>query len=292
MLLGLGHALDLFEEVRDPFHLLSKGYENMYGWVPAQYKKHNFNHLIWRTLKAGYIEKIEKEGKIYIRITSQGTRRTQRDFPLMHFQNKSWDGKWRIVMFDISEIQKLKRDYLRDKLKELGFGMLQESVFITPHDIIKDFSEYVESIDLMDSVDILEASYILGDPKEVAERVWKLGELNKKYLEILQEAQKMQNIHLIKDRGRGKQLNINTQMDKENHGDHEKQGKHGDHEKQEKQEKQGKNEKHGRHEKYEKVSDLKEKYLSLLIGDPFLPKEVLPKNYCRDQVTEFIKKLF
>ncbi|MBI2613492.1 MAG: hypothetical protein HYW62_01875 [Candidatus Levybacteria bacterium] len=112
LLLGLTHALDLFEEIKDPLHLVSKSYENMYGWVPKQYKKHQFNHLVWRTLRAGYIEKIEKEGKMYIRITSQGAKMAQRDFPLLHLQNKKWDGKWRIVMFDIAEIQKRKRDYL------------------------------------------------------------------------------------------------------------------------------------------------------------------------------------
>ena len=253
LLLGLTGALDLFEEIKDPLHIVSKSYEQMYGWVPDQYKKHQFNHLIWRTLKAGYIEKIEKQGKIYIRITSLGAKMTQRDFPLLHLQNKPWDGKWRIVMFDIAEIQKKKRDYLRDKLKELGFGMLQESVFITPHDIIKDFSEYVESIGLQDSVDILEASYILGDARELAKRVWKLEELNEKYLEILQEAQKMKNSHLTIARGRTKQLNSKA---------------------------------------IKEAREIKERYLKILISDPFLPLALLPKNYSRDQAGELIKKLF
>lgn len=252
LLLGLTHALDVFEEIKDPLHLVSKSYDNMYGWVPDQYKKHKFNHLIWRTLKAGYIEKVEKEGKIYIRITSQGTRMTQRDFPLLHLQNKTWDSKWRIVMFDIAEIQKRKRDYLREKLKELGFGMFQESVFITPHDIIKDFSEYVESIGLQDSVDVLEASYILGNSRELAERVWKLQDLNEKYLEVFQEAQKIKNSHLTTARCRAKQLN----------------------------------------NKVKKVRKIREKYVKILLGDPFLPSALLPKNYSRDQTGEIIKELF
>jgi len=246
LVLGLTHALDIFEEIKDPLHLVSKSYDQMYGWVPDRYKRHHFNHLIWRTLKAGYIEKIEKEGKIYIRITSLGTKMTQRDFPLLHLQNKPWDGKWRIVMFDIAEIQKRKRDYLREKLKELGFGMLQESVFITPHDIIKDFSEYVESIGLRDSVDVLEALYILGDSRGLAKRIWKLEELNEKYLEIFQEAKKIKNSHLTITRGRSKQLN-------------------------------------------NKVREIKERYVKVLLSDPFLPSVLLPKNYSRDQAGELIR---
>ena len=44
----------------------------------------------------------------------------------------NWDGKWRIVVFDIPERIKRARDALRDKLKELGFYELQKSVFIFP----------------------------------------------------------------------------------------------------------------------------------------------------------------
>ena len=54
-----------------------------------------------------------------------------------HFQEikikrGNWDGKWRIVVFDIPERIKRARDALRDKLKELGFYELQKSVFIFP----------------------------------------------------------------------------------------------------------------------------------------------------------------
>lgn len=204
LLLGLAGVLDTFEELRDPFGLVSKNYESMYGWVPKQYRKNNFGNLIWRSLKAGYIEKIEKKGNAYIRITSQGQERIQRDFPLLDFQKKPWDGKWRIVMFDISELEKEKRNYLRRKLKELGFGMLQESVFITPHNIIKDFSEYLDNIDLSKYVYMLEVSNILvGDFKELARKVWNLDQLNKKYKEI--------SSYLTTLNGRTIQLNIQEQ---------------------------------------------------------------------------------
>lgn len=46
---------------------------------------------------------------------------------------KSWDGKWRLIMFDIPENKKMARNVLRDKIKELGFYRLQKSVFIYPY---------------------------------------------------------------------------------------------------------------------------------------------------------------
>ncbi len=40
---------------------------------------------------------------------------------------------WRIVLFDIPEDAKIKREVLRGKLKELGFTMIQRSVWVIPY---------------------------------------------------------------------------------------------------------------------------------------------------------------
>ncbi len=45
-----------------------------------------------------------------------------------------WDGKWRIVAFDIHERSRKQRDLLRVELKEAGFIQLQRSMWVTPHD--------------------------------------------------------------------------------------------------------------------------------------------------------------
>jgi len=58
---------------------------------------------------------------------------------------KKWDGKWRVLIFDIAQLKKLYREALRGKLKELGFYQLQKSVWVCPFDcraeveILKDF---------------------------------------------------------------------------------------------------------------------------------------------------------
>lgn len=262
LLLGLANTLDIFEEIKDPLSIVSKSYENMYGWVPKKYKRHDFDHLVWRSLKAGYIEKVEKHGNVYIRVTSQGKKRVQRDFPLLQLQKKPWDGKWRMVMFDIQELEKRKREDLRRKLKELGFGMLQESVFITPHDIVKDFSEYVDNVGLHDSVYILEASHILaGKQRELARKVWKLDELSEKYLEVLKDAEKVKNSHLTIMSGRTKKLNTKNRFKGNNL------------------------------ERDKRVMKIKEMYLSILLNDPFLPKELLPSDWFGYEAKKLIKNL-
>jgi DNA-binding transcriptional regulator PaaX len=44
-----------------------------------------------------------------------------------------WDGKWRVVMFDIREKRRRARSQLRMLLSEAGFLRLQDSVWIYPH---------------------------------------------------------------------------------------------------------------------------------------------------------------
>src|ERR1043165_9196726 len=43
-----------------------------------------------------------------------------------------WDGKWRLVLFDVPLGKNTQRDRLRRFLRDRGFGYLQNSVWITP----------------------------------------------------------------------------------------------------------------------------------------------------------------
>lgn len=254
LLLGLSGAWDLFEEIKDPLRLVSKSYESMYGWVPEQYKKHNFNHLVWRNIKTGYIERIEKQGEIYIRLTSQGTKRITRDFPLLSLQKRKWDKKWRVVIFDIEEVNRSARDRLRKRLKELGFGMIQKSVFVSPHDIIQDLLEFIETVGLDKAVYAFESSNpVTGDVKELANRVWNLDTLNQKYREIIE---RIGDGHLIFKHDRIKMLNDES-----------------------------------RREKVELVKELRGKYLIIVLRDPFLPKELLPSDWFGYEAKKLIKNL-
>ena len=49
-------------------------------------------------------------------------------------QTKTWDYKWRIVVFDIPEKYAALRNRVRDVLKRAGFIRLQNSVWVFPHE--------------------------------------------------------------------------------------------------------------------------------------------------------------
>ncbi len=46
---------------------------------------------------------------------------------------KKWDGRWRVLIFDIPETRRPLRDKVRRTLSSIGFLRLQDSVWVYPH---------------------------------------------------------------------------------------------------------------------------------------------------------------
>jgi len=69
-------------------------------------------------------------------------------FQNMKIKNEKWDGKWRIVVFDIPEKLKKGRDALRGRLKKLGFYEFQKSVFVFPYECKDEIDFIVEFFNL------------------------------------------------------------------------------------------------------------------------------------------------
>jgi CRISPR/Cas system-associated endoribonuclease Cas2 len=51
---------------------------------------------------------------------------------------KKWDKKWRVLIFDIEDRHRTKREALRGKIKELGLYQLQKSVWVCPYEFKKE----------------------------------------------------------------------------------------------------------------------------------------------------------
>lgn len=75
------------------------------------------------------------DGKGYS-LTSKGENILRRwqfaDFKLE--KPKKWDGKWRVMIFDIPEKKKKVRDQIRYLFQEAGLERLQDSVWVYPYD--------------------------------------------------------------------------------------------------------------------------------------------------------------
>lgn len=153
-----------------------------------------FRQAVWRFLKTGEVEKIiDRQGRVCLKLSAPGVERIERIFPLYKLSSKPWDGKWRIVVFDITEKEHRLRDYLREKLVSLGFGRLQESVYVTPLDVLADLKEFLKEKDLYGKAIVFEAKELFSlNPKIIAGYVWKLEKINNDYYELIERVEKTQ----------------------------------------------------------------------------------------------------
>ena len=89
------------------------------------------------------IQALERQGWLETREDKDGTARVYRLTRKGYLKalggcdpqerwNRGWDGKWRMVVFDLPEKQRGLRNELRKQLRSARFGGLQGSVWITP----------------------------------------------------------------------------------------------------------------------------------------------------------------
>jgi len=73
---------------------------------------------------------------------------------------KKWDGKWRVIVFDVPEKLRGKRDLLRRELVGFGFAQLQRSVWIYPHPLPEEFKDLWEKAGILKHCVIFESDKV------------------------------------------------------------------------------------------------------------------------------------
>ncbi|MCL5435661.1 MAG: hypothetical protein M1275_01105 [Patescibacteria group bacterium] len=78
---------------------------------------------------------------------------------------QNWDGRWRLVSFDIPEAQKTARHLFSRKLKKLGFYNFQRSLFLIPYPCEKELAILTNSFKIAPHVHIFTADHFANDKK-------------------------------------------------------------------------------------------------------------------------------
>jgi len=128
-----------------------------------------------RTLKPSYIRQkfLDLEEKGLIRLSEKGDKTrialTERGREkILEFQVDQmevdiplrWDGKWRLVIFDIPEKKKHEREIFRQKLKELEFEMIQDSVWRHKYPCHKEIEFLAHLYGIYPHVDLIEGKIL------------------------------------------------------------------------------------------------------------------------------------
>lgn len=126
--------------------------------------KQRYHALIYGLKRDNLIEEKIKGGKKFFAITKKGKNKlsllrskNRKMLPGVFYQ-KDKNDKFIIITFDVPEAERKKREWLRAVLKNLGFKMVQKSVWAGKIKIPKEFLDDLLKLKLVDFIEIFEIS--------------------------------------------------------------------------------------------------------------------------------------
>lgn len=129
-------------------------------------------------------------------ITNEGFKRLKEVIPVYR-ETRSWDGWLYLVIYDIPENLRRSREKLRIRMKELKFGLLQESAWVSLEDPQTFLGEVIEWNELEDYVLVLKTKLVGKNRRNIVQvlaKTFGLDFLNLQYKSFLElaEAGKME----------------------------------------------------------------------------------------------------
>ncbi len=153
------------EAVAEATGFFSWPIEGSSAWVRkqvAQERKGSYNTL--RNLRnRGLVRATKRQNKTFFEITKKGELYLLAKKAKINTPRKVWDRHWRLVVFDIPEAYRNKRNELRYYLKKLGFAKLQASVFISPWPVGRPAIEFLKQSGLIEFIRIMKINEIDSD---------------------------------------------------------------------------------------------------------------------------------
>ena len=155
ILFVLEKTIDGYVRFDDLIHH-SRSYAWGGGWE-YPLKKSALSQALKRLREKGFIEKLsdnKDKSKIIFKLTELG-----REFTLLSKSENEieWDGKWRIVVFDIPESKRVVRDILRNRLKLWGFTPWQKSVWASKKNLTNKLRNLTKELGMEDWVLVIES---------------------------------------------------------------------------------------------------------------------------------------
>lgn len=117
-------------------------------------------------------------------LTDRGYQILSLEFPFCRFLRENWDGKWRILSYEIPEKKREMRDRLRREVSGWGLGPWHRSFWITPHPIISNLRNLVSNKEEETFIQAFESEHVFGNREVLIEKVWQTSLLEKKYRQL------------------------------------------------------------------------------------------------------------
>lgn len=185
-------ALFLFSDVNFSFVNFNEQTQLAFDLSLNQKTKGTLSGLIKEgLLEKNYLTQTESESSgsadNQYRLTEKGFDQLCLEFPFVRFLKYQWDGKWRILSYEIPERKRDLRDKLRRELAGWGLGPWHRSFWLTPHPIIEPLRALISQKEEEQYVQAFESEHVFGDRAVLIEKVWGMSQLDKKYRELFKK---------------------------------------------------------------------------------------------------------
>jgi CRISPR-associated endonuclease Cas2 len=144
--------------------LLPRPFETKYAWAKRirNADPNSVRRTVVRLRAKGYLEVVQKNGKKFLQLTGKGEIEALIQ-KISVTRTHRWDGKWRLLMFDIPENCKEKRALLRALLKKNNFFRIQGSVYISPYSFNREGVLYLQKSMLINYIRIMKVEEMDND---------------------------------------------------------------------------------------------------------------------------------
>ncbi len=146
---------ELLETIDRTGSALSFIFENPHQWARrALFGNYNsYRQAVYALKRRGAIEIVRQHDQRFLKLTAKGELEILLAKAKINAAGR-WDGKWRMIIFDIPEDTKKRRDQLRRLLKENNFYKLQASVYLSPYALNREAINYLQKTGLMEYIRI------------------------------------------------------------------------------------------------------------------------------------------
>ncbi len=126
------------------------------------FSRGKYTNALWKMNRSGYLKIIERNNKRFLKITNKGQLEKLLQKAGLD-KSQRWDGKWRVLTFDIPENFHHLRDHFRWLLKKNNFKKLQASVFVSPYPLNRDAIRYLKETKLINFIRVMKVEEMDND---------------------------------------------------------------------------------------------------------------------------------
>lgn len=149
---------DLADRLYEPFDLYHRGVgPSRESYEYFREKENSSRKTLYFLAAAKLISRSQHAGQDSYLLTEEGLNLIFKKFPKLKYGNRTWDGYWRVVVYDIPEKDKKLRVHLRSQLRYLGFKFLQRSVWVSPFAVENDLEAFLKKERLWGKILVLKS---------------------------------------------------------------------------------------------------------------------------------------